>query len=592
MSIAPSALAILLLLLRPASAAIPQTALPLVSAFTTSPSPWLPTDWAAVARAQTAFVFSANSTGPFLPLLFWDDARANVNFTTFGTPSYVGGAVGAGAPHESIAGAALVLSGLLVGAPMTNLSGGGFEGVDTERMLLAYLDRSARIWVDTLHGAVSGANMSFWYAAWASMLPLQVAAASGSGTLLPGIRAAAATWLRVQAALRNDFNVSSVAFAPDGTPLPTRGDARSYPLPVVSAGVAWLLYASRAALGEGDAGAPALLRGATDALDYLFALPYDSYWEVLMPFGALASARVNAEQGARYDTAQLLNNILQPGLPAHFPFRWGWGTLAGAWGEPPVDVAGLTGASSDRGGYGFAFDTFATLSALVPVARYEAQFARALGRYASNAANAARLFFPFANAADAQSDAGWVASAGAGAQALAYEGVRRWGFNATDANITGPYATGDGKSQDKMPTNLAVYGGAYVGLMAALVLPTADEGVAAFDARATDWWARDGYPTTLLYNGRGAPVETLLALPARSAALFDVYDAVSQAVVARNVTPPSVSVTLGPDEAAVLVAYPAGLPLVRDDAHNWLLAGGIVVDWQLVPRGGTAGREQ
>ena len=432
-----------------------------------------------------------------------------------------------------------------------------------------------------------------WFdAAWASMLPLQVAAASGSGTLLPGIRAAAATWLRVQAALRNDFNVSSVAFAPDGTPLPIRGDARSYPLPVVSAGVAWLLYASRAALGEGDAGAPALLRGATDALDYLFALPYDSYWEVLMPFGALASARVNAEQGARYDTAQLLNNILQPGLPAHFPFRWGWGTLAGAWGEPPVDVAGLTGASSDRGGYGFAFDTFATLSALVPVARYEAQFARALGRYASNAANAARLFFPFANAADAQSDAGWVASAGAGAQALAYEGVRRWGFNATDANITGPYATGDGKSQDNMPTNLAVYGGAYVGLMAALVLPTADEGVAAFDARATDWWARDGYPTTLLYNGRGAPVETLLALPARSAALFDVYDAVSQAVVARNVTPPSVSVTLGPDEAAVLVAYPAGLPLVRDDAHNWLLAGGIVVDWQLVPRGGTAGREQ
>jgi hypothetical protein len=249
-----------------------------------------------------------------------------------------------------------------------------------------------------------------------------------------------------------------------------------------------------------------------------------------------------------------------------------------------VDVAGLTGASSDRGGYGFAFDTFATLSALVPVARYEAQWARALGRYASNAANAARLFFPFASARDRQSDADWVAAAGAGAEALAYEGVRRWGFNASDANITGPYATGDGKSQAGMPTNLAVYGGAYVGLMSALVLPSAD-GRGAFDARATDWWAREGHATTLLYNGRAAPVDALLALPAAAAGqAFDVYDAVAQAVVARGAAPPSVRVRLGADAAAVLVAYPAGAPLERDEAHNWLLAGGRVIDWQLAPR--------
>jgi hypothetical protein len=229
---------------------------------------------------------------------------------------------------------------------------------------------------------------------------------------------------------------------------------------VVSAGVAWLLYASRAALGEEqDPLAPALLQSATEALHYLLALPYDSYWEVLMPYGALAAARMNAEQGSSFNTSQLLSNILQPGLPAHFPFRWGWGTLSGAWGLPPgplLDIAGLTGASSDRGGYGFAFDTFSTVAALVPLVRYEAQWAQTLGRYASNAVNAARLFFPFASSAEAQSDAAWVASAGQGAAALAYEGLRRWGFNASDNNITGPYATGDGKSQDGMPTNLAV----------------------------------------------------------------------------------------------------------------------------------------
>jgi hypothetical protein len=123
-----------------------------------------------------------------------------------------------------------------------------------------------------------------------------------------------------------------------------------------------------------------------------------------------------------------------------------------------------------------------------------------------------------------------------------------------------------------------------VGLLAALVLPSKVQGLAAFDAVATDWWARPSYATTLLYNGAQRAVQAQLALPASAGASWDVYDAVSQAVVARGAAPPSVSLLLQPDSAAVLVALPAGTPLVRDEEHNWLLAGGIVVDWQLQPR--------
>jgi hypothetical protein len=231
-------------------------------------------------------------------------------------------------------------------------------------------------------------------------------------------------------------------------------------------------------------------------------------------------------------------------------------------------------------------DTFATLSALLPVARYEAQFARDLGVYAANAANAARLFLPRFSAPEAQSDAAWVRDAGAGADALAYEGLRRFGFNATDGNITGPFATGDGKSQEGLPTNIAVYGGAYIGLMAALVVPLGAggaDGVAAFDLLATDWFPPRAAPTTLVYNGRADATRVALPLPRTGAGRFDVYDAVAQAWVARNATS-SAALLLAPDAAGVFVAVAASAQITRDETHNWLLADGVVIDWQLVQR--------
>ena len=572
--------ALLVSLARTCCGALPQVPLPLTDSFPRVPSPLVTVDWRGLASDAVDFIFDATRVGPHLPLLWWDTARRNVNATSFGVPSYVGGATGDGAAHESIAGAALVLTAALAGRNVSCLSGGGFECVDVERMLLEYFDVQfgSGIWTD-----VASPNMSLWYASWVNMLPVMVAGASGTGALLGRVRDAGRAWLRVEAALGAplpDFNVTRVDWV-GGVPHGVAGDDRSYPLPVAAAGVAWQLYATRAALGESDADAPALLRGATDALNYLFTVPYNCYWEVLLPFGALAAARINAEQGTRYNVSRLLNFVLEDDLPSVFPFRWGWGTIAESWSG--VDVFGLTGAVTDRGGYAFAMDTFATLSALLPVARYEAQFARALGVYAANAANAARLFFPRFNAPGAQSDADWVTAAGEGADALAYEGVRRWGFNETDGNITGPYATGDGKSQDHVATNLAVYGGAYVGLMAALVvpLPGAPAGVAAFDLVATDWFARPAAPTTLVYNGRATHADAALPLPPGR---WDVYDAVAQEWAARNATR-TATVTVAPDAAAVFVTVAAGARVVRDEAHNWLLADGVVIDWQLEPRG-------
>ena len=204
------------------------------------------------------------------------------------------------------------------------------------------------------------------------------------------------------------------------------------------------------------------MQGAVWAMDYLTTrIDYDPFWEVLLPHAVYTSARMRAERTASYDTNFLLNLVVQDDkCPGRAPFRGGWGVEQDTWGlgdggnSTGVDVDGLLGSVLDGGGYAFAMDTFALVAALLPVARYNASYARAIGKWTGNAANAARLFFPAYTAPDRQSDYGWVATNDA--FALSYEGLRKWGFNETVPgrnNITGPYGTGDAKWAGQ-PTNL------------------------------------------------------------------------------------------------------------------------------------------
>lgn len=58
-------------------------------------------------------------------------------------------------------------------------------------------------------------------------------------------------------------------------------------------------------------------------------------------------------------------------------------------------------------GYGFALNTYIYVSMLAPVARYNASYARALGKYGLNAINAARFFLPNYTDPNHQTDWGW-----------------------------------------------------------------------------------------------------------------------------------------------------------------------------------------
>ena len=74
------------------------------------------------------------------------------------------------------------------------------------------------------------------------------------------------------------------------------------------------------------------------------------------------------------------------------PLR-GWGTIVDTWNS--VDVSGLVGEANETGDdYAFQLNGVQQAGALVPLVRYDKRFARAVGKWMLNVANATRLMYP------------------------------------------------------------------------------------------------------------------------------------------------------------------------------------------------------
>ena len=107
-----------------------------------------------------------------------------------------------------------------------------------------------------------------------------------------------------------------------------------------------------------------------------------------------------------------------------------------------------------------------------------------------NAANSARLFYRDALPDDHQSTAFWKDDGGV----IAYEGLRK------EWKGRSPYATGDPIRLGWGPTDLALYGGSYVGFFGGIVSRTNVEMILQLDCLATDFFHDRAYPTYLYYN--------------------------------------------------------------------------------------------
>ena len=323
--------------------------------------------------------------------------------------------------------------------------------------------------------------------------------------------------------------------------------------PDAAAGIAWLQYMAR--IKHKDA---KNLQAADWCMQFLQRRKQNPYYEVLLPYGALAAARMNAELDRKYDVHKLLNWCF--GLS---DCRGGWGVIATAWHG--YDCHGLLGGVDNRGGYAFAMNTFAQAGALVPLVRYDDRYARAIGKWMLNLANAARLFYPGELPEGHESCAFWKDDPKG---LIAYEGLRyEW-------DGKGPYATGDPVVMKWGPaTDRGLYGSGYVGMLGSIIRPTNDEKILQLDCLATDFYRAPAYATYLYYNPHDTAKQISVDVGRRPR---DLYDACTDTFLRRDVRDRA-TIVIPADSAVLLVLPPSGGRETRRNGKTSV--DGVVIDY-------------
>ncbi|CAN5388721.1 hypothetical protein BH11ARM2_BH11ARM2_23800 [soil metagenome] len=497
---------------------------PFIAELPRLPKPYAMRDWRAVAQGYTRLALSEKGGAEYLPLM-WHDGDA------LGLPSYVGHPeMKGGADHEAITVLGTLLGGSLVGADVARYVPGAANYFSPEDGV-------------TLNRTRTRSGVTFWYEIFPSILLAQLADKT------PGwkegkdlAKRQAERWGGAIRAMGLDFNHTAFdlrKMAPFDNGVWREPDA--------AAGLAYL------ELGAGRIGDA---RSALDALQKMTANPL---YEVLMSYGALAAARMNAEHGTAYDVPRFVDWCLEPG-----PTRPGWGMVRGRWGG--YDAGGLIGSTLDWGGYAFAMDTFVLGGNLAPLARYDDRFSAAVGRWFLNAANASRLFYGVDLPEDHRSTPDWKGDPDA---VIPYEGLKK------EWKGLSPVATGDPTAFGWAKTDRCLYGAGFAGLFGAIVHTTDVPRILRLDLRAADFFAPNAYPTDLLWNPYKESKTVILDLGVRPVRLWDAVGNRELAAKAHG----KYRLSLKGDQAVQLVQIPLGAKLLRKEGR--LVADGKTVDFRL-----------
>ena len=409
-------------------------AIPGVAGMAQLPEPYRLRDWAKVTRDYLDILLDFEARGEHLPLIEWKDDRHQV----VRMPSFVGGP----REPESINLFAALVSGELIGLDMTR-----FRGRDWLALTEPFFASEDGVYLNR-PGATSGD--SFWYDTLPNVLYFQLC------DLTPDDPGRRERLLRIA----RRWADGSRALVPKGSPtgLPDfnftglqlrtmKGNYHGNRIePEGGAAIAWMEYMAYVRSGDRS-----LLDAADVAIRALEGRPEaeNPLYEVLLPYGVIAAARMNAEQGYGHDVARLLDwCFAAKGAPQARPW---WGVISGRWGGLGVD--GLVGSVRDGEGYAFAMNTFQYAATLAPLARYDDRYAADLGKWLLNLTNASRLFYANFQDAEHQSCDDWAKLHDPKA-AVAYEGLRHWKRGASIARADGPTTRGRLVSGDFAATHL------------------------------------------------------------------------------------------------------------------------------------------
>lgn len=548
----------------PQAQPVTQVAVPRIEAMPRQPKPYMLKDWKQTALDFDKYVFDYNAKGDFLPFIWTDTQGRNFKETTFGTYTAIGDvregpAVNNGENHEALGALGAILGATLVGIDKSNQDGRNYV-----RMARNYFnkDNGWNIIMNFTSKAAhigGGYGNDYWYDVYNNVLFYAV------GNYYPKeagydeiMRSIAEQFYKSDQVLGKNYSYSFFDFktmTPAKNHIPTQED--------VAAGYAFILYGAYQKFGDEK-----YLRAARNALDVLASQKENRSYEILMAFAPYMAARLNAETGASYDVQQFMNWTFDGDAVG----REGWGVIVGNWGG--YDVSGMSGSTVHNGGYGFCMNTFDLAWPLTAMLRYDQRYARAVGKWALNAANTARLFYPYDIPDSLQALPNRKAIT---KNVIAYEGLIKESIYEEHKGIT-PFAQGDGPLwAPGMPpeTMFSVYGSGHVGIFGATIQPTDVPQILQIDCRATDMFRQyEAYPTYLYYNPYTESKTMNIEVGNER---VDLYDAVSRKVLHHNAKG-KVPVSIAADTARLLVFIPAGSQYTQSAGR--LLANGVPVDFR------------
>ena len=520
------------------------------------PEPYKILDWRKKALDFDAYVFNFDTRICGNPVIWLDSAQRNIPQTTFGlymavNDSRQGPKNNNGEFHESLNSLAALLGGGLVGIDKTSQN--GFNYV---KMVQNYFnsDNGWNIVMNNTCPEVAllggGYGRDWWYDVFPNVLYYAVC------DVFPGVSGAdsiqhviAEQFCKADSVLNGNYDYSYFDYSQ------MKGMVNNIPLQQDAAGGhAYVLYAAYKKFGD-----PRYLQHAKSALEALLSQKESRFYEILLPMSAIVASRLNAEEGTQYDVKKILDWTFDGCQNPNG--RYGWGVMAGRWGD--YDVSGLQGSILDGGGYAFFMNSVKLTWPLVPMVKYEPQFATAIGKWMLNNVNACRLFYP----GEIDDEHQWLPEMkGLTDNNIAYEGLRKTDcYGKESLKGIEPVALGDGPNwtpANPAESMFSLYSTSPVGILGAMVSETSESGILRINCNTTDFYSERPYPVYLYYN----PHAENKVIGYYSEEKVDLFDIVTKKYIARGKSG-SFEIELPALNASVIVELPSGMKLRSVDGR-------------------------
>jgi len=544
-----------------------QTAIPRIELMPNAPQPYKIIDWKQKAKDYDAYVFDFNPDVPAGSMIWLDNSQRNLPQITFGLYTAIndcrqGPNHNNGEFHESLNSLSAILGAGLMGIDKTKQNGYNYV-----KMTQNYFN-SGTGWNIMMNNTCpdvaklgGGYGRDWWYDVLPNVLFYAVC------DVFPNVENAdniqhsiAEQFCKADSVLNGNYDYSYFDYGQ------MKGMVNQIPFQQDAAGGhGYVLYAAYQKYHDAR-----YLAHAKSAIAALDGQKESRFYEILLPMGIYTAARLNAEQGTKYDVRKMMNWVFE-GCKSP-KGRNGWGVIVGKWGD--YDVSGLQGSIVDGGGYAFLMNSMKMAWPLVPMVKYEPQFARAIGKWMLNNVNAARLFFPNEIPVGNQ----WLPEMKDYTHALvAYEGLRFEDcYNKPELKDVHPVALGDGPNwnpKNPKESMFSLYSTSPVGIMGALVDTTDVKMILRLNCNKTDFYANTTYPEYLFYN----PYKVSKNITYHPSGRVDVFDIISKKYMAKEITTDT-QIEIPADQACILVELPAGVMIVNK--NNKLEANGIIISYK------------